>query len=163
MTRVITTKAMKKLVTSIIFCFLPMLASAELCESYSEELTGSSGTLKLSGDICLQDNSYSGPVTGTINVSYDQYSADGSIQIDGQLILSYESDSVSPEATTLTLTYSGGPVTYTVGEQTYEVVYQNLIYTFDGDMQQTSESGNILLNGETHEAKDTPYSYIKLF
>jgi|GEM_PF-1817174 len=142
---------------------VPNLARAELCESYSEDLTGQSGSVKLSGDICLVDNTYSGKVTGTINVSYSEYSADGSFSVDGQLILTYLSDSVSPAASTLSVTYNGGPVTYTIAGQSYDVEFQNLSYSFDGQMQQTAESGNILLNGVELDAKDTPYTYVKLF
>jgi len=141
----------------------PYWASAEICESYSEELTGTSGTVKLSGDICLVNNRYDGKVNGTVNIAYSEYSADGSITSDGSVILDYTSDSVSPSASTLTVTYNGGPVTYTVGGQEYEVEFQNLSYTFDGEMNQTSESGNILLSGESVEAKNTPYNYVKLF
>jgi len=155
---------MNKLLILLLFGLVfPLVGQAELCKAFSEDLTGTTGTLKLSGDICLVNNTYSGPVTGTSNVSYSNYSADGSFSVDGQYILSYSSDSVSPAATSLIVTYNGGPITYVFGGQNYSVEFQNLSYSFDGQMQQTGESGSILLNGVVLEAKDTPYLYVKLF
>jgi len=156
---------MMKLIKAFFFlCLaLPKLALAELCESYSEELVGQIGSVKLSGDLCLLNNNYSGGNNGTVNVAYNNFSAAGAFTVDGSVIVQYSSNSISPAANTLTVTYSGGPVTYTIGSEAYEVEFQNLSYSFDGNMNQTSESGNILLNGVKVEAKDTPYNYAKLF
>jgi len=147
----------------ISFLVISVSVKAESCKSYNEKLDGHAGSVSMSGDICLKNNSYADTTSGTISVNYDNYSADGAFTRNGSLILTYVSNSISPAPTSLTLTYNGGPVSYDIAGQIYSVEFQNLSYTFDGKMTQLSASGQVLLNGVALPAENTPYSYVKTF
>jgi len=136
---------------------------AQTCKSFAEVQTGIDGTMSLSGDICLNDNSYSGQVNGSLNVIYKNYNANRSFSRDGLVVLTYSSNQVQPAPTAITETYHGGPITYIIGNTTYIVEFNNLTYSFDGTMKQTSESGSILLNGNKLDAKNVPYDYVKIY
>jgi len=136
---------------------------AEICKSYSEKVSGISGTMDLSGDICLTENTYSGALNGSMNVTYKNYNANGAFSRDGLVVLSYTGNSLDPVPTSISQTYHGGPVSYVIADQTYLVEFNNLTYVFDGSMLQTGESGSISLNGLVLEAKDVPYDYVKIF
>ncbi len=138
-------------------------ALAETCKSYSEKMTGQSGTMTLVGDLCLDNDTYSGPTHGTMTVSYANYNVNGAFSRDGIVVLSYATNRVDPAPSFASETYHGGPVSYVIGQQTYVVEFQNLTYKFNGSMVQIGESGSILLNGAQLEAKDVPYEYVKIF
>jgi len=136
---------------------------AETCKNISENMSGNTGSMRVSGNLCLSNNNYTDGLRGSLLVNYDNFSANGIIHINGRLSVEYNADKISPSPDSLSLTYQGGPVNYTIGEITYEVVFNQLVFDFDGSMKQIGQSGNITVNGNILEAVNVPYDYVKIF
>ena len=56
-----------------------------------------------------------------------------------------------------------GPVNYTVNEQVYEVYFNDLEFTFDAQVQQITATGSVTINGNTVEAGNINYGYVRMF
>lgn len=147
----------------LILLLFSSFLGAKTCKSFNEELNGISGTMKLQGDICLNNDNYSEEAGGSVLVSFDHYDSGKGFVRDGSMMLNYSTNSIKPSPGELSIRYSGGPVIYTLEGVDYVVDYQDATYIFDGGMVKKSVLGQILVNGQAlSEIKDL-YPYLDVF
>jgi len=56
-----------------------------------------------------------------------------------------------------------GPVSYIVNNQTYEVYFNDLEYTLDAQGNQITATGSVTINGNTTEAANVNFGYVRMF
>jgi|GEM_PF-2611044 len=64
---------------------------------------------------------------------------------------------------TISLTYMGGPVNYTVDEKVYEVFYQNLFFLLNLSGEAIETTGGVTINDQYFDGDSLPYEYFQIF
>jgi len=163
---------MKNLILSLfLWCIFSLPAMAQTCKDYNNTLTIpediGSGTATITGQVCFTAADLSQPMTGSATVTFDNFSNSGEYNVNfsatGSFNFEYYANSIDPTPTEIRVKYMDGPVSYIVNNQTYEVYFNDLEYTLDAQGNQITATGSVTINGNTTEAANVNFGYVRMF
>ncbi|MFA6310557.1 MAG: hypothetical protein WCV99_14995 [Sterolibacterium sp.] len=143
-----------------------LLAAGAFGAAQAEDLCGKSanplvveypggGNISLSYRICITDLRHPS-LYWESNMTYNNVSFDGTYQINGtvDMRLDWASDAIGA------LVFRNGPLTFTVGGKSFDVVFNDLAFNFNDKFQLQNTTGSLTINGVTATADNAYLAYL---
>lgn len=131
------------------------ISSGTLPYSYSN-VPGGSGSISIAYQLCYPSllNATSFYMSSTM--TYNNVSFDGSFKINGSMNmqLNFANSAFS------SITFSGGPLTFTVSGQPYTVTFNNLAFALSSTMKPSNPTGSLTINGTNYPADVAYFGFL---
>jgi hypothetical protein len=134
---------------AFLFCLLGLGAAAEaqttpFCAGNgSASVPYNQGSLSISYQVCFPSATDFSSFTWNGTVTYNNVDWGNGFSVNGtmNMVLTYSNNSFS------SIALNGGPLNYVVGGQPYVVTFNNLVFNFGPNLQATSATGSLSING----------------
>ena len=126
------------------------------CQPGSLTVPYSTGSISITYQLCGLSVTNQSSFYWDATMTYNNVSFDGSFRITGSMgmRLNFVSGAIS------SVVFSGGPLSYTIGGQTYTVSFNNLTYSLNSRLQPGSPTGTLTINGVTYPADTQYFAYL---
>jgi hypothetical protein len=114
------------------------------------------GSIAINYQLCFPSLGNTSSFYWNSTMTYTNVSFDGSFSINGSMNmqLNFSNSAIN------SVVFNGGPLTYTIGGQTYTVSFNNLSYTLNSSFQVGSPTGLLTINGVTYAADTAYFAYL---